>query len=84
MLEFASFSEGGNSRLCCLDDLVPVQRIQRADERTRTAASLSLRVSLFPTTNPTENGRFADTYASALSIKHPPVSPSIAATADNR
>ena len=37
MLEFASFSEGGKSRLFRLDVLVPVHRVQRADERTRTA-----------------------------------------------
>jgi hypothetical protein len=37
MLEFAYFTEGGNSRLFCLDVLVPLQRVQRADERTRTA-----------------------------------------------
>jgi hypothetical protein len=37
MLEFASFSDGGTSRLFCLDVLVPVQRVQRAEERTRTA-----------------------------------------------
>jgi len=27
MLEFASFTEGGKSRLFCLDVLVPVQRV---------------------------------------------------------
>jgi hypothetical protein len=37
VLEFASFSEGGKSRLFRLDVLVPVHRVQRADERTRTA-----------------------------------------------
>jgi hypothetical protein len=37
VLEFASFSEGGKSRLFCLDFLVPVHGVQRADERTRTA-----------------------------------------------
>jgi hypothetical protein len=37
VLEFASFSKGGKSRLFCLDVLVPVHRVQRADERTRTA-----------------------------------------------
>jgi hypothetical protein len=37
VLKFASFSEGGKSRLFRLDFLVPVQRVQRAEERTRTA-----------------------------------------------
>jgi hypothetical protein len=37
VLEFASLSEGSISRLFCLDVLVPVHRVQRADERTRTA-----------------------------------------------
>ena len=37
VLEFASCSEGGKSRVFCLDVLVPVHRVQRADERTRTA-----------------------------------------------
>ena len=44
VLEFASFSEGGKSRLFRLDVLVPVHRVQRADERTRTADLISLRV----------------------------------------
>jgi hypothetical protein len=44
VLEFASFSEGGKSTLFRLDVLVPVQRVQRADERTRTAGLISLRV----------------------------------------
>jgi hypothetical protein len=48
MLEFASFSEGGKSKLFCLDVLVPVQRVQRADERTRTADLVSLRVRFEP------------------------------------
>jgi hypothetical protein len=37
VLTFASFGEGGTSRLFCLDVLAPVQRVQRAEERTRTA-----------------------------------------------
>jgi hypothetical protein len=37
VLKFASCSEGGKSRLFRLDFLVPVQRVQRADEQTRTA-----------------------------------------------
>jgi|SRR5215216_5303122 len=37
VLKFASFGEGGISRLFCLVVLVPVQREQRTDERTRTA-----------------------------------------------
>src|SRR5215204_1872956 len=37
MLKFASFGEGGISRLFCLYVLVSVQRVHRADERTRTA-----------------------------------------------
>src|SRR5829696_3839672 len=44
VLEFASFTEGGKSRLFCLDVLVSVQRVQRADERTRTAFLISLRM----------------------------------------
>jgi hypothetical protein len=44
VLEFASFGEGGKSRLFCFDDLVPVQSVQRADKRTRTAYPCSLRV----------------------------------------
>jgi hypothetical protein len=42
--KFASFSEGGKSRLFRLDVLVPVYRVQRTDERTRTADPISLRV----------------------------------------
>ena len=42
MLKFASFGEGGISRLFCLVVLVPVQREQRTDERTRTADLSSL------------------------------------------
>src|ERR671910_3664262 len=42
VLEFASFSEGGKSRLFCLDVLVPVHGVQRADERTRTADLLMM------------------------------------------
>jgi hypothetical protein len=37
VVKFASFSKGGKSRLFRLDVLVPVHRVQRADERTRTA-----------------------------------------------
>ena len=37
MLEFASFSESAKSRLFRLDFFAPVHRVQRADERTRTA-----------------------------------------------
>jgi hypothetical protein len=44
VLEFASFSEGGIATPFCLDVLVPVQRVQRAEERTRTAYPCSLRV----------------------------------------
>jgi hypothetical protein len=44
VLKFASFGEGGISRLFCLDVLVSVQRVQRADERTRTADLISLRM----------------------------------------
>ena len=44
MLEFASFSNGGKSKLFCLEVLVPVRRVRRADERTRTADLISLRV----------------------------------------
>jgi len=44
VLKFASFGEGGISRLFCLVVLVPVQREQRTDERTRTADLISLRV----------------------------------------
>src|SRR5215207_2216969 len=41
---FACFGEGGKSRLLCLEVLVPVHRVQRADERTRTDDLISLRV----------------------------------------
>jgi hypothetical protein len=44
VLEFASISEGGKSRLFHLDVLVPVHRVQRADERTRTGDLISLLV----------------------------------------
>src|SRR5215208_4250189 len=44
VLKFASCSEGGKSRLFRLDFLAPVQRVQRADERTRTADLISIRV----------------------------------------
>ena len=37
VLKFASFGEGGILRPFCLDVLVPVQRVQGAEERTRTA-----------------------------------------------
>src|SRR5215208_4947047 len=43
-LTFASFGEGGISRPFCFDVLGPVQRVQRADERTRTADLISLGV----------------------------------------
>ena len=43
MLKFANFGEGGISKHFCLDVLVPVQRVQRADGRTRTL-TCSLRV----------------------------------------
>ena len=60
MLEFASFSKGGKSRLFCLDFLVPVQIVQRADERTRTADLLQLRVRGSPSgCNRTANSRTA-------------------------
>jgi hypothetical protein len=36
VLEFASFDEVGKSRLFCLEVLVPVHRVRRADKRTRT------------------------------------------------
>src|SRR5215203_2518565 len=44
VLTFAALGEGGISRPFCLDVLVSVQRVQRADERTRTADLFSLRV----------------------------------------
>src|SRR4029453_9545782 len=44
MLELSSVSKGDKSRPLCLDFLVPVHRAQRADERTRTADLISLRV----------------------------------------
>src|SRR5215216_6834993 len=44
VLTFASLGEGGISRPFRLDVLVPVQRVQRAEERTRTADLISLRV----------------------------------------
>jgi hypothetical protein len=44
VLKFANFGEGGISKPFCLDDLVPVQRVQRADERTRTADLIFLRM----------------------------------------
>jgi hypothetical protein len=44
VLAFASLSESAKSRLFCLDFLVPVHRVQRADERTRTTDLISLRV----------------------------------------
>src|SRR5215212_4983407 len=37
VLTFAALGEGGISRPFCLDVLVPVQRVQGAEERTRTA-----------------------------------------------
>jgi hypothetical protein len=37
VLTFAPLGEGGISRPFCLDVLVSVQRVQRAEERTRTA-----------------------------------------------
>src|SRR5918993_4450807 len=37
VLTFAALGEGSISRPFCLDVLVSVQRVQRADERTRTA-----------------------------------------------
>src|SRR5919107_2173462 len=37
VLAFAALGEGSISRPFCLDVLVSVQRVQRADERTRTA-----------------------------------------------
>jgi hypothetical protein len=37
VFEFASLGERGKSRLFCLEVLVPVHRVQRADEPTRTA-----------------------------------------------
>src|SRR5215218_4394597 len=75
VLEFASFSEGGKSRLFRLDVLVPVHRVQRADERTRTAYPCSLRVSLFPTPNSAKNGCFAGACDSDLSVKYQQISP---------
>ena len=45
VLKCANVGEGGISKPYCLDDLVPVQRVQRADERTRSADPISLRVS---------------------------------------
>jgi hypothetical protein len=47
LLRFAYFGEGGTSRPFCLDVLGPVHRVQRADERTRTADLISLRVSCY-------------------------------------
>jgi hypothetical protein len=44
VLKFASFDEGGISRQKSLDVLVPVQRVLRANERTRTADLISSRV----------------------------------------
>jgi hypothetical protein len=46
VLEFASFSDSGKSRLFRLDVLVPVHRVQRADEPTRTAYLLITSVPL--------------------------------------
>jgi hypothetical protein len=37
VLKCANVGEGSISKPYCLDDLVSVQRVQRADERTRTA-----------------------------------------------
>ena len=37
MLALASLGERAKSRHFCLDSLVPVHSVQRADERTRTA-----------------------------------------------
>src|SRR5215208_1699619 len=48
VLTFGSFGEGGISRLFCLEVLVPVQRVQRADEQIRTAELISLRVRFAP------------------------------------
>jgi hypothetical protein len=47
VLEFASFGEGGISRVFCFDVLGAVQRVQRADEQTRTAYPFSLRVIIY-------------------------------------
>jgi hypothetical protein len=44
VLTFAALGEGGILRPFCLDVLVSVQRVLRADERTRTAYPCSLRV----------------------------------------
>ena len=63
-LKFGFFGEGGISRLFCLDVLVSVQRVKRADERTRTADLTSLRVcgqwllSVAQTCNSRINKRF--------------------------
>jgi hypothetical protein len=46
VLKFDSFGEGGISRQKGLDSLVPVQRVQRADEQTRTA-DLLITIELF-------------------------------------
>jgi hypothetical protein len=37
VLKFDSFVEGGKSKLFCLDVLVSVHRVQRVEDRTRTA-----------------------------------------------
>ena len=44
VLAFAPLSENAKSRLFCLGVLVSVHRVKRADERTRTANLISLRV----------------------------------------
>jgi hypothetical protein len=56
---------------------------KRADERTRTAFLVSLRVSLFPTPNSAKNGCFVGTYNSELSVGYEQISLNIGPTADN-
>jgi hypothetical protein len=80
VLEFASFDEGGKSRLFCLEVLVPVHREPTSGLEPLTC---SLRVSLFTTPNPARNGRFAGTCNSEFSVKYQQISPNIASTADN-
>jgi len=44
VLTIAALGKGGKSKPFRLDVLVPVQSVQSADERTRTAGLISLRV----------------------------------------
>src|SRR5215213_4892335 len=70
VLTFAALGEGGILRPFCLDVLVPVQRVQGAEERTRTADLLITSALLHMPRYTSLSGKGAQTSQSCVSTEN--------------